>query len=180
MKKTITGKSKPLTQAWLEQVALRYVSRYAATRAMLQRVLNRQVFKARRDGDSGVPEETAEWISGICAAYAKRGWVDDQHLAENLASNATVRGLSRKMLMLKMRQKGLEESTIRAALAKRREGYPDEDDLEAARHFARKKNLGPWRKKKGEADWKKDMACLSRAGFSFETAKAVLKVKGEK
>jgi regulatory protein len=180
MKKRLPRKTRPITRARLENIALHYVSRYAATRAMLRRVLNRRVLlKAQREGNSEVPAEAREWIAEICVAYEKRGWVDDGRLADSLASNAAARGLSRKMLMLKMRQKGLEPSTIRGAIAKRSEEHPDEDDLTAARHFARKKNLGPWRKKKGgEDERKKDLAKLCRAGFSFETAKAALKKSG--
>jgi regulatory protein len=49
-----------------------------------------------------------------------------------------------------------------------------EADLTAARRLAQRRRLGPWRAKNRAEHRMKDIAALGRAGFSYDTARAVI------
>lgn len=169
-------KLKKLTRERLEATALRYVGRYAATRAMLARVLDRHIQKsAQHDTDFSV-REAQQWKNDILARAVQKNWVDDAGLAQRFVENGKVAGLSRNRMQQKLIQKGVSRELVRESLdtAAQASG-PDGMDLESAQIFARKKGLGPYRRGK-DGDAQKELAKMCRAGYSLDTARKALKL----
>jgi regulatory protein len=77
------------------------------------------------------------------------------------------------MIGQKLRLKGVPPELVTRELEK---VSGELSELEAARIWARKKRLGPFRQNPDErsARRERDLAALARAGFSFGTAKAVI------
>lgn len=157
----------PLTYEELEKIALAYLNRFDSTAANLERVLVRRL-RAR-----GAPEEAGDLVLRLVKRYVDAGLVDDQRYAATMAAGLRRRGASLRAIERKLAARGIERSTIGAALAA--EGIDAAGELDAARRVARKKRLGPWRVAGAGVDrGARDLAVLARAGFSFEVARRVL------
>jgi regulatory protein len=80
------------------------------------------------------------------------------------------------MIRLKLKQAGVSEESIKAAMDNI---YAEDEDAEfnAAIIFAKKKKLGPFvaeNKNVDEKEYLKTLAKFARAGFSFKVAKKIM------
>lgn len=121
----------------------------------------------------GEAAEFAPLVEDLVRRYTGVGLLNDEVFAKARVSTLRRQGRSRRAIEARLQGKGLPRGEIEAAMAGEEEGA----EFDAALHLARKKKLGPFRVK--EADPKKEMAAMARAGFSFEVAKRVLDYKGE-
>lgn len=166
-------RSKGLSEERLYQSALHYLGRYAASSASVRRVLRRRVTKyAEADG---IDVETAHaWIEGIIQRLNRSGILDDAAYAEGRARSLFRRGLSVRMIRVKLAEKGLDRSMVDRAV----DGLLAEHrnvDLKAALALARRRRLGPYRlEEKREPALKRDLSAMARAGFSFEISRLVV------
>ena len=82
--------------------------------------------------------------------------------------------LQRRLVALSLRRL-LDGDTIDGALAELVEEVDGDTDIAAARAYARRRRLGPWRLSEVRAEHRdKDLAALGRAGFAWEVARAVV------
>lgn len=170
-----------LTPERLDQIALRYVSRYAASEGMLSRVLERHLKKALLHTPDLETAPLQKKIAAIVSKAAAKGWVDDEGLAKRMVEQGRAAGLSRRKIIIKLQTRGITPAMMRELFAQ--EDDSAESDLQAARIFAKRKHLGRHRKagKKAaddEAAQRKDLAKMCRAGFSFTTARQALGLTG--
>ena len=175
---------KPITEDGLRRAALHYLERYASSAENLRRVLRRKV--RRSCLHHGTPPEAHEPdIEAVVAACLRVGHVEDMRYAEMKAETLRRRGLSRRMILAKLAEKGVASETALAALdgvdaeasARAEEDGVTLDDADeaAARAFARRRRLGPYRRgERDETRRDRDMAALARGGFSFEIARAII------
>lgn len=152
---------KPVTKKRLENIALYYLSRYDSSTANLRGVLERRVKKEQMRGAS-VPDGVEEWIGETVARMAQLGYVDDVRYAERQVEKLSAAGKSRRFIEGKLFQAGVGSAVPLP---------DDEDDLQSAVRLVKKKKIGFMRgsDERGEF-FKKDLAVLARAGFSYETA----------
>ena len=156
---------KPVTRQRLKNVALFYLSKYESSTENLRRVLKRRVLKARLSG-ADVPEDVNAWIEEIVASVVAAGYVDDKRFAQNLVEKYKAAGKSVKFIAQKLKNAGVEANVGDIA---------EIDEREAANRLVRKKKLGPFRPpEKRKEFFKKDLAVLARAGFSFDVARGAL------
>lgn len=162
------------TQERLTRIAIHYLERYASSTANLRKVLERRVLKACHHHG----RDMADFITMIEAVVEKcraSGMVNDRTYAETKTAGLRRRGGSRRKIEAQLSAKGVDRNTIQAVLD---EQCGSGTELEAARTFARRRRLGPYRTgpAKGEAGDRrdKDLAALCRAGFSFDIARTVL------
>jgi regulatory protein len=147
----------PLKKSSLENAALYYLERYAASVEGLRRVLARRVEKAARE-ERCDREEASAWVAEIVERFARSGLGD-----------------SAKRIQAELREKGVDASIITGALAEEDGDDASAAELEAAWRLARRRRLGPYRAADQRADARnRDLAALGRAGFGFSTAKAVV------
>ncbi|MEU3016734.1 MULTISPECIES: regulatory protein RecX [unclassified Nocardiopsis] len=146
-------------------LVLRMLTHSPRTRAQLERSLHRREY----------PDEVVERVlNGLDEA----GLVDDASFARAwVDSRQHGRGLSRRALTQELRTRGVEEETVRAAVAE----VSDEDEQEAARALARKSLRGS-RGREREARVRRALGVLARKGYpgglSYRIVREEMDVEG--
>lgn len=161
-----------LTPADLEEAALRHLQRYAASVGQLRRVLSRRIDRSvRAQGLDAV--EAHAWLEALLAKLIRGGLLDDRAFAETKAHALRAAGQSAWTIAQKLRQKGVAEELVEREVAQVEASLPER---EAARIWARKKRLGPYRQDPAEREARRerDLASLARAGFSDEIAREIV------
>ncbi|MCG7392971.1 recombination regulator RecX [Microvirga sp. ACRRW] len=171
--KPVKKPPRKVTPAYLQRAALAYLERYASSAENLRRVLKRKVDKrCRLRGED--PAEFSEMIDEVVAKSLRTGLIDDTRYAEARVATLRRRGGSARAIQAKLSAKGVDRTTITAAL----EGGEEDDEEKAAHALARRRKLGPYRPGDRTPYRGKDLAALARAGFRFDVARQV--VDGER
>ena len=157
------GSAPPLDQARLEDMALRYVARYATTTAKLQRYLARKLRERGWDGD-GQPD-----VAALAARHAQLGHVDDEAFARARSASLVRRGYGAGRVAQALTQAGVEEDLRESA-------RPDEASLRrAAMALARRRGFGPFGEGSDDRRKKeKQLAAMLRAGHTLDHARRVI------
>jgi len=157
----------------LERAAIAYLRRFPASSPRLRKVLRRRLDRAERRGDeldrAGLERAIDEVVEAMCA----RGLVDDATYARALAESFRRRGLSRRALGSKLRQKDVPAELIDAVMEADRAGG-DDAEREAAWRYAKRRRLGPFRRADRAERRDRDLAAMGRAGFGFGVARDVV------
>jgi len=143
----------PLDQAGLDALALRYVERFATTRARLADYLRRKVRERGWDGDPADPEAIAQNM-------ADRGYIDDRGYGEARAAAMARRGLGARRVADALRHAGVAGDDAEAIV-------PDVEAraVEAAIAFARRRRIGPFAAAAADREQReKHIAAMMRAG----------------
>lgn len=158
--------------ALLERAALDYATKYAATRRRLADVLRRRVDRWVRDGATR-PADVDAMVDLIVERFATARVVDDEAVARARTAALRARGTSARGIAQKLRGKGVPDDVARAAVAV--EDGPDAE-LAAARRYAQRRKLGPWRTDDDErrARRRKDLAAVARQGFAYDVARRAI------
>src|SRR5215213_8501903 len=127
--------SRPLNEQKLDELALRYVGRFATTRAKLRSYLERKV---RERGWNG--ERTADAAS-IAQHFAELGYVDDAAYALAKSRALTGRGYGKRRLNDALRVAGVGAADSEGALE-----LAETEAVAAALRFAERRRLGPFRR----------------------------------
>jgi regulatory protein len=158
--------------AALHEAALTYLARYAATEAGLRRVLERRIERwARAASSSDEAVAAAKRTAGeIVARLAAAGAVSDSAFAENRARRLARAGRSRRAIEAALAVKGVARETARGALPS------DDVELASALALARRRRIGPFRacEAPGEAERRRELGMLARAGFPPAVARRAL------
>ncbi len=165
---------RPVSEAWLERAALHYLERYSASTEMLRRTLARRVEKrARARGEEAA--DFAGLVEAVVARAVSAGLVDDARFARARLATLRRRGASARGAAAKLAAKGVGRDAVEAAMAaERAEGEADAAtvEAEAARAYARRRRLGPFRPEAARAENRaRDLAALARAGFPYDLAR---------
>jgi len=160
----------------LEAAAHDYVKRFATTQAHLRRVLMRRVIRSARFHNTD-PDEGAAEVDKIVAHFADAGLLDDRLYAHARTRELRLRGASARLIRVRLREKGVDEELIVESLAAVDEeaGEDGDGELSAAWALARRRRLGAFRAaSERTARRERDLAALSRAGFSYDVARQVV------
>ncbi|MBW4329745.1 RecX family transcriptional regulator [Stakelama sp. CBK3Z-3] len=153
----------PLDPAALERLALRYVERYATTRARLAAYLAR---KLRERGSAGAMPD----IDALVERFAELGYVDDRAFGEMRAAAMARRGLGARRVAQALRHAGIEEDDADALAPE-----IGERRVETALAFAKRKRIGPFaRSQPDRALREKQISAMVRAGHDFAIARAIV------
>ena len=164
------------TPRHLENAALWYLTRFQATAQSLERMLMKRVRRSAQHHGTD-PEEGRAVVTDLIDRYRRAGLLDDAAYARARALTLHQRGLSLRLIRARLSEKGVPGADIDGALAELAEELADEGepDLIAARRYARRRRLGPWRPEAQRQERRdKDLAALARAGFSYDIARTVL------
>ncbi len=165
------------TPKYLENAALHYLSRFATSAENLKRVMMRKVDRSAHYHGTDAEEGRAH-VEDLIGRYLDSGLLDDAAYARSRAESLHRRGNSARMVRAKLRQKGVADDIIEAALeARGKDGGEDGGDaeLQAAVNFARRRRLGPFASQAaGPEQREKQLAALARAGFSYDIARRVV------
>ncbi|KOX24127.1 recombination regulator RecX [Nocardiopsis sp. NRRL B-16309] len=136
-------------EAKARALCLRMLSHSPRTRAQLERALHRREF----------PDEV---VRSVLGSFDEVGLIDDEAFAQAwVSSRHHGRRLSRSALARELRTRGVEEDTVREAVAQ----LSDEDEAEAARDLARRR-LATTRGKDKEVRIRRALGVLARKGYS--------------
>ena len=157
---------RPLDAAALDRLALRYVERFATTRARLTAYLARKI---RERGWEGAAVDPA----AVAVRLAKLGYVDDRAFAEARARSMTRRGLGGRRVAGALRAAGVEADDAEAAAP-----IVEAGAVEAALAFARRRRIGPY----GDGDpdraaREKQFAAMIRGGHDFALVKRIVAMR---
>jgi regulatory protein len=155
----------PLDGKSLQQLALRYVGRFATTRAKLRAYLARNVRERGWNG-SNPPD-----FEGLAERFAELGYVDDAAFALSKSRSLTGRGFGKRRVVQALHIAGIGEEDGQEA-----RGYADVEAVTAALRFAERRRIGPFaaaalRDPKAR---QKALAAMTRAGHGFGLAQAIV------
>ena len=144
---------------------MRYVERFATTRARLRVYLARKV--RERGWDGGFDPD----FEGIATKFARQGYVDDSAYALAKSQALSGRGFGKRRLIEKLRAAGVEEGDSEGA-----RGHADEEAVNAAVRFAQRRRIGPFAAEppRDPKEREKMLGAMIRAGHSFALAKALI------
>lgn len=156
----------PLKAADLERLALRYVERYATTKAKLADYLRRKI-RERGWAEAGRAE-----VDAIVERMAELRYVDDRAFAEARAGAMTRRGLGARRIGQALRHAGVEEADAEAVAP----AIATEAGASAVA-FARRRRIGPFARELADRPTReKQIAAMIRAGHSFEIARQIVRM----
>ena len=155
----------PLDESRLNELALRYVGRFATTRAKLRSYLSRKV---RERGWDGAREPD---FMAIAERFAAQGYVDDSSFALAKSQSLTVRGYGKRRVIEALKAAGVEEEESAAA-----RDHADAGAVSAALRFAKRRKVGPYgdSSPRDPRDKQKALAAMVRAGHGFELSRTIL------
>jgi regulatory protein len=171
------SKSLPVLQDRLFEAALLYLGRYEASVQALRRVLRRRVERWMREGRIDEDDDRNAAVEAVIARLSGLGAVDDQRYAGNKAASLFRSGRSERAIRLWLAARGIAADLLDEAVRNRAEETDgtDDPDFIAARRFAQKKRLGPFRLPEQRALKRdRDLAQLGRAGFTWAVARRVI------
>ena len=172
MRRTI----KPITAKYLQNAATFYLERYPSTAEGLRRVLNRRVARARML-EAPVMENVKQAIDTIVAKFVDAGVIDDQAFAQTKARALHRRGTSTRLTRQKLSFAGVDGDTLDKAmegLDQELDTDPKQREWQAAVALARRRRLGPFRRKDRKEHRDRDLAAMARGGFEYQLAKKVI------
>ena len=153
----------PLDGPALEQLALRYVERFATTRARLAAYLGRKV---RERGWAGPPVDPGD----VAQRFADLGYIDDRLFAEARARSLGRRGLGAGRVRAAFRAAGISEDDALAAT-----DAVSADAVDSALILARRKRIGPYADAAHDRRQReKQLAQMIRGGHSFTLARRIV------
>jgi regulatory protein len=153
----------PLDQPRLEELALRYVGKYATTRAKLRSYL------ARKLRERGWDAQREPDLEALADRLAELGYVDDASYALSKAQALSARGYGNRRLAEKLRQAGVKDEDSRAAF-----DAAEGEAVDAALRFARRRRIGPFATTAADRpEREKWIAAMVRAGHSFTLARSI-------
>lgn len=167
----------PLTYDALREIGLRYLDRYDASVGKLRRVLTTRAktMSAQLEPEQRPdPEQVSEWIEGVLSRYVEVGIVNDARFSEQLASSLRRRGLGKRAIENRLRQRGISTEVAAQAVVNADEGCEDSEYV-AACQLVRRRKLGHLRsEERREICRNRDLATLARAGFAWDIARRAL------
>lgn len=146
----------------MRELALRYVGRFATTRARLLTYL------ARKLRERGWESETAPDLDALADRLTELNYVDDAAYAQMKGAAMTRRGLGVRRIRSGLQADGVGEIDRAGA-----EDAARSSKWDAANSLARRKRIGPYATNPADpALRQKQIATFLRAGHDFATARA--------
>jgi regulatory protein len=147
----------------LQELALKYVGRFATSRAKLRSYLARKV---RERGWDGAREPD---FDGVAQRLAELGYIDDSAYALAKSQALTGRGYGQRRVEQKLRLAGIDEDDGRAA----RE-LAEQEAVAAALRFAKRRKIGPFGAAAADSKQReKAIAAMVRAGHPLALARTI-------
>ena len=163
-------KNKPITEQYLKNYAIFYLEKFDNSAYGLKRVLERQVYKKSilLGEDHTLHKEKITNAVNYCI---EKNYINDNRYSENLVIRLKNKGFSKKKIILKLQEKGIEKNIYEEILSN------SIDEMHQSIQFIKKKKLGVFDTK--EEPYEKQLAKLARNGFSYNIAQKVLHLSRE-
>ena len=156
---------RPLDAARLDELALAYVARFAASAAKLETYLKRKL------GERGWAGEADPDVAGLVARFVRAGYVDDAAFARARASSIRRRGYGERRVGQALGAAGIADE-LRAEV---RAG--ESEQRRAALAFVSRRRFGPFGPTVDRAGLEKQLAAMLRAGHRLDHARALVQAR---
>ena len=157
----------PLDAEKLRELALRYVGKYATTRAKLRQYLARKL-RERGWADGGAPD-----LEQIADRFAELSLIDDAAYALAKSRSLSARGYGKRRLVDQLRNARVEETDSADATA-----LAENEAVAAALRLARRRRIGPFAADAADPrQQEKWIAAMLRAGHRFDLARFICGMK---
>ena len=151
----------------MRELALRYVGKYATTRAKLREYLTRKILER---GWAGGSEPDLE---AMAARFAELGLIDDAAFALAKSRSLSARGYGKRRLSDQLRRAGVAEADGVDASA-----HAEDEAVESALRYARRRRIGPFADAAPDPHQReKWIAAMVRAGHGFTLASAISRLE---
>jgi len=151
----------------MRELALRYVGKYATTRAKLRDYLTRKI-RERGWTDGGEPD-----LDALAARFAELGLVDDAAFALAKSRSLSARGYGKRRLIEQLRLAGIADDDSFEAV-----GAADSETVKAALRLARRRRIGPFADEPADRPQReKWIAAMVRAGHGFTLANVIARLE---
>ena len=151
----------------MRELALRYVGKYATTRAKLREYLTRKI-RERGWAESGEPD-----LEALAARFAELGLIDDAAFALAKSRSLSARGYGKRRLADQLRRAGVDDADGADASA-----HADDEAVDAALRLAQRRRIGPFADVAADpAQREKWIAALVRAGHGFTLANVIARLE---
>ena len=178
---------RKISERYLYNAGIHYLKRYTASVAHFKRIMTRKIDKSLKHHNEPSQEECLKLLQGITEKMIELGFLNDDQYTIGMVTSLRKRGASRRNILAKLSQKGLDKELILSTLesidnARQSSDENTDPDYQAALIFARKKRLGPYARhdlseldtEKQEKAKRRALGALARAGFSFDIANRIL------
>lgn len=160
---------KEITEKRLYNITLYYLTRFDASAGKVRSMLKRRLSKSRLTGIE-IPSEALQWIENIIIEMQRLGYLNDYRYAENKIRLLMHQGKSPQFITLKLKEDGIDSENIQQLLKD-----VNISEVDQAKRFVTRKKIGYFRPKElQQTYYQKDLASLSRAGFSYDAARSAL------
>jgi len=167
-------KPKKITKVRLKNIGLYYLERYESSVQKLRDVLRRRIDKYAFANPEIDKQSLYALADEVIAEFETLGYVSDSRFAALKVRDYLSAGKSARYIKTKLKLQGIDEAAVDSLIQQ-----SDYDPFEAAKLFAKKKHIGPYRTSSDlkQQNFKKDMATLLRAGFDYNIVCDVLKIE---
>ena len=174
--------TKSPVETRLMNKAVNYLGRYATSKYRLREVLGRFAF---RKLDKHDPNKIAAAIDATLKRCQTLGYLDDDAFAQNQARKQRRQGRSKLGIRQRLRQHGLDDTIIDAALNSA-DQHAANSELLAACRFARRRRLGPFDDRQYNDSknhqavmqrQKRQLGSLARAGYTMAISLTIIGLK---
>jgi regulatory protein len=167
-------KPRKLKPGALQEAALHYLGRYAASTARVRQVMTRRIRNSAKAHDFDPTPFLAE-LETVIATLIRTGLLNDAGFAEAKARSLNRRGGSKRLIAAKLAASGVRQPEAVHAIARLDEEVPDAE-FAAAVSYAKRRRLGIFRNEPDDSQERrrKDLAAMARAGFAFALAHRAL------
>lgn len=167
---------KKITPDYLRNSGLYYLQRFAASTHQFRKVMRMKISRSIRHHGTPELEQAHSWLEDLIQEFEEIGYLNDEaYLTASVRSLRLSRGLSQRMILMKLGQKGFSENEVIGALNDLMEDgeAPSQSELHAALRFAERKKLGPYHPDPPRKTPEQQLASLARAGFSYDICRKV-------
>jgi len=168
-------KPRKLGIADLQDRALHYLGRYAASTQRLRQVLTRRIQLSAKAHELDPAPLLAE-LEQVIARLTRTGVLNDTAFAEMKTRSLNRRGGSRRQIAAKLAASGVPQAERARAIATLEADRPDAE-YAAAIAYAKRRRLGAFRAKADPSPERrrKDLGSMARAGFAMDVARRALR-----
>ena len=137
-------KARRITADYLHHAALYYLERYAASEGRVRRVLTQKIKRSCKDHPDQVEGDLILLIDPEIDRLRTLSYLNDNQLAEQLIQGYSTRGMSRRMIALRLQQRGFAPETIHLFLDQLPPAVQQENEQDAARRYLQRRKLWPY------------------------------------
>mgnify|MGYP000500939292 CR=1 FL=1 len=169
-KKNIKNQTGGVCRKNLKNKALNYLSKYASTEEKLRQILAKY---CKRKWPQATIQDSSENIKATVQWCSNNGYVNDYDYMIMKINSGRLKGQSATLIKQKLLQAGLSKNIVLKAFTEDENHF--ENEFKAALVMAKKKRIGPFSVKPNsdDAERRRQMARLARAGFNYEICKNV-------